>query len=797
MSKRKQSTLDSWCSSSSKNPAREPAIDHPVGETESYSDRDEDREDSGNSETSPKFHKSSVSCIDVCCSNDLEPYQPKNTTLLKGLAKGGRSFLAAWFSLFPWLTVCVARGSVFCLYCRYCTKHGLISFSKNSSPAFVDHGFNNWKKGPEKFKIHESSLTHREAVMKWKSLGRPSLLEQFSAETVRLQHIRRSGLLKQLSALKFLLQQGLAVRGHKDIQGNLFQLLRVWASDNPDINVWLENKKYMSADIVNELITIMGQSVLRTLLGSIRQASPAWFSVLADEATDVVNREQFNVSIRWVNDEYIVSEEPIGLFCLPDTTASTLTSVLKDILIRCSLPLGLCRGQAYDGAANMQGKRKGLSTMILKENPAAVPVHCFAHCMNLCLQEVGRQISPLRNALDVVRETSRLIAFSPKRSHLFSTKLIESPSAVSIKPFCPTRWTARTTAIEAVLKDYAILIHVMEEINLTTHDDNGLKAHGVLVALEKFETLFWLKFGHLVFGAAEEVSKCLQAKDTSLQEAMSAVNLASAFYKRQRSELSFNYLYDQVVKTARQVGIGSPALPRFRRKHSRVDGGSHPHQFSSPRDYYRHLYFQTCDLLLNELQDRFEGNCNLAPVMALESLLVKAANGEDSNTEIESLQDSCFADDLDFTALRRHLPFLVDGVKQSDPRIRKVTTVQTVCSAMNSNKTYKQMLPEVQKLLRLYLTVPVTTSTSERSFSALKRLLTYLRATMTEKRLIIACFYTYIKKLQTISISFKYHEISLMPTTNARNISVVFLTELCIYLKLFNVYLLADYLCQY
>ena len=84
--------------------------------------------------------------------------------------------------------------------------------------------------------------------------------------------------------------------------------------------------------------------MLQTLLENIRQASPAWFSVLADETTDVLKREQFNFSIRWVNYEYIVSEEPIGLFCLPDTTASRLTSVLKDILIRCSLPLGLCRG---------------------------------------------------------------------------------------------------------------------------------------------------------------------------------------------------------------------------------------------------------------------------------------------------------------------------------------------------------------------------------------------------------------------------------------------------------------------
>ena len=45
------------------------------------------------------------------------------------------------------------------------------------------------------------------------------------------------------------------------------------------------------------------------------------------------------------------------------------------------------------------------------------------------------------------------------------------------------------------------------------------------------------------------------------------------------------------------------------------------------------------------------------------------------------------------------------------------------------------MLPAVHKLLRLYLTIPIISATAERTFSALKRLFTYLRSTMTEKRL--------------------------------------------------------------
>ena len=670
----------------------------------------------------------------MCCSNELQPYQPKNAAVLKGLAKNKHNFNVAWFSQFSWLTVCLTLRRVFCKYCQYCAKHNLLTFSKNSSPAFISDGFDNWKKALEKFGSHSASSTHKEAAMKWLSLGKPSLPEQFHVETVRLQKIRRNGLLKQLTALKFLLRQGLAIRGHKDEDGNMYQLLQMLAGDcNPEVVEWLRQKKYMSADIVNEQITIMGQSVLRTLLSDMKKPSPAWFSVLCDEATDVANKEQFNLSVRWVDDDYNVHEVPLGLFCLPNITANTLTTVLKDLLLRCNLPLSLCRGQAYDGASNMHGRRKGVSTQIWNENPAALPVHCFAHCLNLCLQDVGRQIAPLRDALDVVKEISKLIAFSPKRAHLFSTKLSASSSddVLSIKPFCPTRWTARTVAIDAVLKDYTILIETMDEVNQTTHDDNGLKARGVLLALEKFDTYFWLKFGHLIFGVSEEVSKQLQSKHKSIQEGLQAVDLASAFYKRQRTDSSFSVFYEQVVGLASSLGLEGPKLPRYRKAPARLESGSLPHRFSNPRDYYRHLYFQTCDLLIRELEDRFDQRKKLAPVLILESIIVNAANGDSYDNQLEQLDSSCFAGDFDLPTLKRQLPLLVDVIKAADPQVCKVTSIHTVCDALNTSTTYKQMLSEVHKLLRLYQTVPVTTATSERSFSALRRLFTYLRTMMT------------------------------------------------------------------
>ena len=68
------------------------------------------------------------------------------------------------------------------------------------------------------------------------------------------------------------------------------------------------------------------------------------------------------------------------------------------------------------------------------------------------------------------------------------------------------------------------------------------------------------------------------------------------------------------------------------------------------------------------------------------------------------------------------------------PTVKRVTSIRTVCSAMCTS-SHRDTFSELHNLIRLYLTVPVTSATSERAFSTLKRLFTYLRSSMTEQRL--------------------------------------------------------------
>ena len=151
--------------------------------------------------------------------------------------------------------------------------------------------------------------------------------------------------------------------------------------------------------------------------------------------------------MRWVSDEYEVFEDLIALVQLDNITSDTIYSVLKDSIVHLGLDFGNCRGQGYDGAQNFQGHVKGVAKRFKDDNPAAISVHCLAHCINLCLQEVTRSCKCIKEALNFSMEAIQLIKLSPKRQVMFESIQKQEeprPVTVGIRTLCPTRWTVRT-----------------------------------------------------------------------------------------------------------------------------------------------------------------------------------------------------------------------------------------------------------------------------------------------------------------------------------------------------------------
>ena len=65
------------------------------------------------------------------------------------------------------------------------------------------------------------------------------------------------------------------------------------------------------------------------------------------------------------------------------------------------------------------------------------------------------------------------------------------------------------------------------------------------------------------------------------------------------------------------------------------------------------------------------------------------------------------------------LQMLPDAVKTTPLDgilIKQVTRIQTLCQVFNNQPRLKILLSEIHNLLRIYLTIPVTTPMAERNF---------------------------------------------------------------------------------
>ena len=93
--------------------------------------------------------------------------------------------------------------------------------------------------------------------------------------------------------------------------------------------------KYTRHGIQNKLLNIMSRHVLLSKLETIRKN--VFFSIMADEYTDITNKEQFSFCIRTVDDNLEVKENFLGFYELENMKSVTNVNAIKDILLTFNL----------------------------------------------------------------------------------------------------------------------------------------------------------------------------------------------------------------------------------------------------------------------------------------------------------------------------------------------------------------------------------------------------------------------------------------------------------------------------
>lgn len=112
---------------------------------------------------------------------------------------------------------------------------------------------------------------------------------------------------------------------------------------------------YTSNTIQNQIVSVLANQVRGKI---IRKVQPAkWYTIIADEVTDLSNKEQLSIVLRYVDSDNVLVREDLVGFVECDTGISGRNLADKITTHLEGLGLDLCnrRGPAYDGAGNMAG----------------------------------------------------------------------------------------------------------------------------------------------------------------------------------------------------------------------------------------------------------------------------------------------------------------------------------------------------------------------------------------------------------------------------------------------------------
>ncbi len=637
----------------------------------------------------------------------------------------GKGFQMSWYSKKEWLCGSVFKRKMFCWPC--------LLFCPGSSETWTKSGYKNMRGFLSDCKKHENAKSHMNAFKTWKvfsarearDLRVDVMFSQARREEIKRhnEEVRQNReMLKTITnVVLYLGKQEMPFRGHDESsdslnKGNYRELLECFAELDSVFERRLHGRLAesegggdsrftgVSSDTQNDLIHCLDAVIEDQILQELNDCT--FVSVQVDETTDVSTKEQLSIIVRLDSGSNIVERFLKFVDVSTDRTAATLTGVIKGILDQHT---GITNNklimQTYDGAAVMSGHIGGVQTLMRQQYPFAYFVHCAAHRLNLVLSQAVSSISHCKVFFANVGYFSTFSSSSPHRKAFFMANKIEIPSPGE------TRWYYRARTIDVIFKNYQTLHDILEKVtdNPSGWDDESISLiSGLLGHLERFSFCFLLCSFHRIFEQSSILYAILQGRDTDFSYGMRKVENFKSFLGSIRNDAKFDESYQSAVDK-----VGSPV--------TRAD----------LKINYKQLYFQVIDTIVGMLNERFQDLQSFTFLDLVNPKLFRSFEGKVPSNKIDLLKER-YGPLFDIPILESQLKFIY-----MDTDFHKETSMAILQYIFQLN--IQSSLPEVVKLLKMNGVFSLTSASAERSFSCLKRVKTYLRATMTQDRLSSLC----------------------------------------------------------
>lgn len=654
---------------------------------------------------------------------ELPVPRPSMSNLVQRTTSHNRAFSKTIYEKFVWLTGSETRNKLFCWYC--------LLFSEQKSP-FCSTGYDNLKEIHRASGKHEISKEHIHSSLKFKLFGKRNILN--SLDSAHREFIKsfndkvrenRKMMKHLLNMVIFLSTQELAFRGNDESidsnnQGNFKELAKFAATLDEDFKKFIDPSVSsvfcgLSKIIQNDLI----DSVTKILREKIHEEinSAACFSWEIDETTDIRCFCQMSVIFRFVRDGKI-SERFWGFFDVSKgRTANDIFNTLLDHFNHFNIATKLV-GQTYDGAAVMAGEINGLQARIKTIARQALFTHCYAHKLNLVLQDSTKKINECRVFFSNLSGFSSFFTKSSKR-----TNILDEICKKRLPSSSETRWNFKSRAVNTIFDKRDDLIAVFDYIseNLNEWDDISIReAIGLKKILNDFEFLFILHAFNFIFTYTDPVFSIIQHKLSDITYCNERItSLLSTLKKFRREDEYFIRLYSEVEKLPE---VMPPSAKRRKRK---IDSEIQLTDNSS----MKRVYCEILDLIITQIEIRFKdiSSLNFLELVNFNKFHMYVHNFPE--TSFKSLIDN-YKNFFDNDKLKRELQILY----ADNAIFGNSNTLNGITEFIFANNIVSDV-PELYKLFCLILSLPPTSASVERSFSALKRIKSYTRNTMSQDRL--------------------------------------------------------------
>ena len=475
----------------------------------------------------------------------------------------------------------------------------------------------------------------------------PALQAQIAQNKHILQGIVR--------AILFLAKQGLPFRGDVENMerannpGNFLALMKLFGESDPVLHDHLykpkhKNVTYLSPKSQNDIINVIGYDVVRSkIVDEIRKAG--FFSVLADEVSSH-NVEHMPICLRFVDEACDIREDFVAFVRLDRVRATDIAKAIVDTIEELGLSLNELRGQGYDGAATMSGKKSGVQKQIRDIQPKAVYTHCAGHSLNLAIV-TSCSIPLVSNCIEQIKSFTLWIKYSAKREGLLKSvcdRGIQSGANPSRKPLlnvCITRWVENIEGWERFCLAHPFLIKMCEVViygdteyemyndGWNPEDKRNALAH--LKVLESFEFVYVLVTLQHSLLYLKEAAVRLQGENQDIVSGYACVEQCCSDLRELRANVDdyADRIFQHSSRLAEHSGIAvaKPRVTRVQRHRS------NPESDSVQQHFKRTVTIPFLDHLISDLSSRFDKHAK--QVASLQGLLPTKITPASSVRDIE------------------------------------------------------------------------------------------------------------------------------------------------------------------